>query len=55
LIHLSCVREWTSQELSDKPGFVTVFDFHEGKEASRPNRKEFLDTASRVLLVRAGK
>jgi hypothetical protein len=55
LIHLSCVREWTSQERSDKPGFVTVFDFHFGNEASRPSVKEFIDTASRVLLVRAGK
>jgi hypothetical protein len=55
LIRLSCVREWTSQEHSDKSGFVTIFDFHSGNQLSRPNLKEFVDTASRVLLVRAGK
>jgi uncharacterized protein DUF1566/ankyrin repeat protein len=55
LIRTSCVREWTSDEHSDKPGFVTVYDFHAGKEVSRPNVKEFVDTANRVLLVRAGK
>jgi hypothetical protein len=55
LIRLSCIREWTSQEQSDKAGFVTVVDFHTGNEVSRPKLKEFVDTASRVLLVRAGK
>jgi hypothetical protein len=52
LIHLSCTREWTSQERSDKPGSVTIFDFHAGNEVSRPNAENFTDTASRVLLVR---
>jgi len=52
LIHLSCTREWTSQERSDKPGTVTIFDFHTGNEASRPDSNDFIDTASRVLLVR---
>jgi hypothetical protein len=52
MIHLSCVRVWTSQERSDKAGSATVFDFHSGKDAARPADKEFIDTASRVLLVR---
>jgi hypothetical protein len=52
LIHLSCTREWTSQPRSDKPDSVTIFDFHTGSEASRPNSDSFTDTASRVLLVR---
>jgi hypothetical protein len=53
LIHLSCTREWTSQERSDKPGSITIFDFHSGVDAARPGAQEFVDTASRVLLVRA--
>jgi hypothetical protein len=52
MIHLSCVRVWTSQERSDKAGSATVFDFHSGRDAARPAAKEFVDTASRVLLVR---
>jgi hypothetical protein len=52
LIHLSCTREWTSQQRSDKPGSVMVFDFHSGNEAVRPAAEDFTDTASRVLLVR---
>ena len=55
IIHLSCVRVWTSQERSDKAGSATVFDFHSGAEAARPEAKEFVDTASRVLLVREAK
>ncbi|MGA2890417.1 MAG: ankyrin repeat domain-containing protein [Terracidiphilus sp.] len=55
MIHLSCTREWTSQERSDKPGSVTIYDFHSGNDASRPNSQDFIDTASRVLLVRAAK
>jgi hypothetical protein len=52
LIHLSCVREWTSEERADKPGSVAVFDFHAGNDALRPNKEDFIDTAGRVLLVR---
>jgi hypothetical protein len=52
LIHLSCIRVWTSQERKDKAGSATVFDFHSGSDAARPAAKEFVDTASRVLLVR---
>jgi hypothetical protein len=52
MIHLTCTRIWTSQERSDKPGSVTIFDFHSGNDAARPGAKEFVDTASRVLLVR---
>jgi ankyrin repeat protein len=55
LIRLGCTREWTSQERSDKPGSVTIFDFHSGVDAARPGAPEFVDTASRVLLVRTGK
>jgi hypothetical protein len=55
LIHLSCTREWTSQEQSGKPGSVTIYDFHSGNDAARPGVKEFTDTGSRVLLVRAVK
>jgi len=55
LIHLSCTREWTSQPRSDKPDSVTIFDFHSGNEAARPNSENFTDTASRVLLVRDAK
>jgi hypothetical protein len=50
--HLTCTRVWTSQERSDKPNSVTVFDFHSGSDAARPAAKEFVDTASRVLVVR---
>jgi len=52
LIRLTCTREWTSQERSDKPGSVTIFDFHSGNDATRPASQDFIDTASRVLLVR---
>lgn len=55
LIRLSCTRIWTSQERSDKPGSVTIFDFHSGADATRPGAQEFVDTASRVLLVRDNK
>jgi hypothetical protein len=55
LIRLSCTREWTSQERSDKPGSVTVYDFHSGSEAARPGAEDFTDMASRVLLVREAK
>ncbi|MGA2218396.1 MAG: ankyrin repeat domain-containing protein [Terracidiphilus sp.] len=55
LIHLSCTRIWTSQERAEKPGFATIFDFHSGSDTARPDSKDFVDTASRVLLVRAGK
>lgn len=51
-IHLTCTRVWTSEERSDKPGSATVFDFHTGKDAGRPDTKEFVDTACRVLVVR---
>ncbi|MGA3079904.1 MAG: ankyrin repeat domain-containing protein [Terracidiphilus sp.] len=51
-IHLTCPRVWTSQERSDKPGSATVFDFHSGNDAARPAAKEFIDNASRVLVVR---
>ncbi len=53
LIHLSCTRQWTSEERSDKPGWGTLFDFHNGKDTSRPGSADFTDTASRVLPVRA--
>lgn len=52
VFHLTCARVWTSQERSDKPGTATVFDFHFGKDAVRPEAKDFVDTASRVLVVR---
>jgi hypothetical protein len=52
MIHLTCVRVWTSEERSDKTGTAIVFDFHSGKDAGRPETKEFVDTASRVLVVR---
>jgi len=55
MIHLSCVRVWTSQERADKAGSATVFDFHSGSDVARPEAKEFVDTASRVLLVREAK
>jgi hypothetical protein len=55
MIQVSCVRVWTSQERSDKAGSATVFDFHSGRDAARPAAKEFVDTASRVLLVREAK
>lgn len=55
LIHLSCTRIWTSEERAEKPGFATIFDFHAGTDTARPDSKDFVDTASRVLLVRAGK
>jgi hypothetical protein len=52
IFHLSCTRMWTSEERSNKPGSATVFDFHSGADAARPEAKEFVDTASRVLVVR---
>lgn len=52
MIHLTCTRVWTSQERGDKAGLVTIFDFHSGYDAARPGAKEFVDTASRVLVVR---
>lgn len=55
LIHISCTRVWTAQETDAKSGSATVFDFHAGKNAARPDSAEFIDTASRVLLVRAVK
>jgi hypothetical protein len=55
LIHISCTRQWTSEEATGKPGSATVFDFHSGNNAARPETPEFVDTASRVLLVRAVK
>jgi hypothetical protein len=55
LIRLSCTREWTSQERTEKPGSVAVFDFHSGNDTSRPDSQDFIDTASRVLLVRPAK
>jgi len=55
MIHVSCVRMWTSQERTDKAGSATVFDFHSGSDAARPEAEEFVDTASRVLLVREAK
>ncbi|MGA3346733.1 MAG: ankyrin repeat domain-containing protein [Terracidiphilus sp.] len=51
-IHLTCTRVWTADERRDKPGSATVFDFHADKDAARPEAKDFLDTASRVLVVR---
>ncbi|MGD0801373.1 MAG: ankyrin repeat domain-containing protein [Terracidiphilus sp.] len=55
LIHPTCTRIWTSEERSDKPGTVSVFDFRTGKDAARPGAKEFVDNASRVLVVRTVK
>jgi len=55
LIHLSCTRIWTSQERADKPGSVTIYDFHSGSDAARPDTPTSTDTASRVLLVRSAK
>ena len=55
LIHISCTRQWTAQETDAKSGSATVFDFHSGKDAARPDSPDFIDTASRVLLVRAVK
>lgn len=55
VIHLTCTRVWTSQERKDKPGSITVYDFHSGNDASRPGSEDFIDTASRVMLVRAAK
>jgi len=55
MFHISCVRIWTSQERADKAGSATVFDFHSGADAARPESKDFVDTASRVLLVREAK
>jgi hypothetical protein len=52
LIHITCTRLWTSEARSDKPDSVTVYDFHAGKDAARPGAKEFVDTASRILVVR---
>jgi len=54
-IHLTCTRAWTSDERSGKAGMATVFDFHLGKDAARPEAKDFVDTGSRVLVVRAVK
>lgn len=54
-IRLTCTRVWTSDERTDKPGSATVFDFHSGTDAARPEVKEFVDTASRVLVVRVAK
>ncbi|MGD0831462.1 MAG: ankyrin repeat domain-containing protein [Terracidiphilus sp.] len=50
--HLTCTRVWTSQERTDKPETATVFDFHTGKETTRPGNKDFVDTSCRVLEVR---
>jgi len=55
LIHISCTRQWTAQETDGKSGSAKVFDFHSGNDAARPDTPEFIDTASRVLLVRAAK
>jgi hypothetical protein len=55
LIHISCTRQWTAQETDAKAGSAKVFDFHSGNDAARPDTPEFIDTASRVLLVRAAK
>jgi hypothetical protein len=55
LIHLSCTRFWTSEERPAKPGTVAIFDFHSGSDASRPGAQDFVDTATRVLVVREGK
>lgn len=52
LIHLTCTRIWTSDERKDKAGFATIFDFHTGKDAARPEDEKFADLGSRVLLVR---
>jgi hypothetical protein len=51
-MHATCTRMWTSEERSDKPGSATVFDFHSGKDLARPEAKDFIDNASRALLVR---
>jgi hypothetical protein len=32
-----------------------VFDFHSGSDLSRPDKEDFIDTGSRVLLVREAK
>ena len=53
--HLTCIRVWTSEERTDKPGSVTAFDFHTGADASRPGTREFVDMAARVMVVRDAK
>jgi len=50
--HLTCIRVWTSQERTDKPGSVTAFDFHSGTDTARPGTREFVDMAARVMVVR---
>jgi hypothetical protein len=55
LIRVTCTREWTSEARAGKPGSVAVFDFHSGSDLSRPDKEDFIDTGSRVLLVRAAK
>ncbi len=52
VFHLTCARVWTSKETSEKPVSATVFDFHFGKDTTRPEAKDFVDTGSRVLVVR---
>lgn len=52
LIRVTCTRVWTSEAHSDKPDSATEYDFHAGKDAARPAAKDFVDTASRVLVVR---
>jgi hypothetical protein len=52
LIHITCTRVWTSEARNDKPDSATLYDFHAGKDAVRPGAKEFVDTASRILVVR---
>jgi hypothetical protein len=54
-MHLTCTRLWTSQERSEKPSSVALFDFHSGKDVSRSGAQDFTDTASRVLVVRESK
>jgi hypothetical protein len=53
--HLTCIRVWTSQERTDKPGSVTAFDFHTGTDTARPGTREFVDMAARVMVVRDAK
>jgi len=52
LIRLTCTRIWTSDMRDDKSGMALEFDFHAGKDAARPEAEEFVDLASRVLVVR---
>jgi hypothetical protein len=55
LIHLSCIRQWTSQGRGGYPGSVIMFDFYYGNDVLRPGYQGFVDIAGRVLPVRSAK